>query len=57
MWGLTLTGGIQRRVGVSTSNPTGTSWKDVKPSGYLHISIGTSGVFGVTVAGNVEHRK
>jgi hypothetical protein len=57
VWGITPTGGIQSRIGISNSNPTGLSWKDEKPSGYSHITIGKSGVFAITVTGNVEHCK
>ena len=57
VWGLTPTGGLQRRVGVTAANPTGTGWQVQKPSGYQHITIGKFGVFAITVNGLVEHCK
>ena len=57
VWGVTPTGGLQSRLDVSATNPTGTSWKDEKPSGYQHVTIGKSGVFAITVNGIVEHCK
>ena len=57
VWGLTETGGIQSRVGVTSVNPTGASWQDEKPSGYSRVTIGKTGVFAITVAGTVEHCK
>ena len=57
VWGLTPTGGIQSRVGVSASNPTGSSWNEDKPSGYTFITIGKSGVFAISANGAVEHCK
>ena len=57
VWGLTPTGGLQRRLGVTAASPSGISWKDEKPSGYQHITVGKSGVFAITVKGIVEHCK
>ena len=57
VWGVTPTGGIQSRLGVSAINPNGTSWQDEKPSGYQHVAIGKSGVFAITVNGIVEYCK
>jgi hypothetical protein len=57
VWGLTPAGSIQSRVGVSASNPTGLSWREEKPSGYSHITIGKTGVFAITLKGDIERCK
>lgn len=57
VWGIGRSGEVFTRNGVSETNPTGTAWEKVKESGYQHVTVGETGVYAITLDGNVEYCK
>ncbi|XP_019639652.1 PREDICTED: IgGFc-binding protein-like [Branchiostoma belcheri] len=61
VWGVSTTGTVWRRTGITTSNLIGTGWQQVPGGsairgGLSHVSIGYCGVWGVTSSGVIWHR-
>ena len=52
VWGVSVTGRVYTRLGISRKNPTGTTWMAVGKKSFSGVSVGLGFVYGVSRMGS-----